>query len=62
MYFTNINIYGRKKNIWISKENVLMKQSKAEVIAKKKCNINVLKMNIMHNSVYTAIKNNDFNN
>jgi len=39
-----------------------MKQSKAEVIAKKKCNINVLKMNIMHNSVYTAIKNNDFNN
>jgi len=51
MYFTNINI-EEKKNI--SKRDLLIKQSKAEVIATTRLqhqSFNVLKRNIIHSNV-----------
>ena len=59
--------YGRKNTpqMWISKKDLLIKQSKAEVIATK-ClqhqSLNVLKRNIIHSNVYTINKLSDVNN
>ena len=66
MYFTDTNMAEKTHHkMWISKKHLLIKQSKAEVIATQ-ClqhqSFNVLKRYIIQNNVYAINKMSDVNN